>query len=243
MEEIVYHTNFELEDNYWWFTARNKIVFELINKFCSLNSSDTILDVGCGTGGFAKILSSRYSVICLDNSPLALEYCRKRGLSNLCSTPLEEFPKDDSSVKTIVMLDVIEHIDNDAEFVKHAYNILSEGGRLIATVPAYMWLWSEHDEVHKHFRRYTKSNFTKLIEGAGFKVKYATYFNTLLFLPAVIKRFFEKLIPGKSKEESPVDKVSPFINKIFNSTFSFEGKILPKVKFPFGLSIIVIAEK
>ncbi len=243
MQEIVYHTNFELEDSYWWFVARNKIIKKVISDFVSLDKSDYLLDVGCGTGSFAAEMNKTTNVIALDTSELALEYTRKRGLSITFNCFLKDFPKQDYKPKLITFLDVIEHIENDSQVLNEAYQILSVGDYIIATVPAYQWLWGKHDEIHMHFRRYTVPKFKKLFNDAGFKVVYSSYFNTLLFPLAVIKRFVDKLIGADKHHTAPIDPVSPTMNKILQSIFSFEKNLIPSIFLPFGLSIILVAKK
>ena len=242
MEEIVYHTNFKLEDSYWWFIARNRIVYELILDKTGLKSGDKILDIGCGTGGFTKLLAGKFDVAGLDMSETALNYCRKRGLEKLYSGYIEDFPADEFQPKAAVMLDVIEHIEDDKKVVKQVFDLLPKGGYLISTVPAYQWLWSRHDEVHMHFRRYKKKNFTGMLKSAGFSIDYTSHFNTFLFTPAVLKRFTEK-ITGSKADESPVDEVSPGLNRVFTKIFMSERNILKGISLPFGLSIVCIAKK
>lgn len=241
MYENVYHINYELETSYWWFVARNKIVLSLLKRFASLNKGETVLDVGCGTGGFASLLASQYDVLCLDTSPLAIEYCRKRGLDKVFLMPLQDFSSENYSVRAIFFLDVIEHIDDDYSVVARAHEILSSKGYLIVTVPAYRWLWSRHDEIHMHKRRYTKRQLKELLSAFDFDIKFISYFNSFLFLPAAIKRFFEK---NRNEEEvQPVEPVSETTNKILERIFLLEKHILPIFRFPFGLSIIAIAQK
>ena len=120
---------------------------------------------------------------------------------------------------------------------------MSVGDYIIATVPAYQWLWGKHDEIHMHFRRYTVPKFKKLFNDAGFKVVYSSYFNTLLFPLAVIKRFVDKLIGADKHHTAPIDPVSPIMNKILQSIFSFEKNLIPSIFLPFGLSIILVAKK
>ena len=242
MREVVYHTNYELEDSYWWFVARNYIIKELTKKFSNLKEGDTVLDIGCGTGGFAVGISDLYKPVCMDMSPIALEYCKKRGLTDLHQGVLADFPADSYNVQGAFMLDVIEHIEDDMQVINEVYDLLPEGGSFIATVPAYMWLWSRHDSMHMHYRRYTKSNFNQLLKEAGFNINFSSYFNTFLFPPAVMKRIFDK-IAGEKGEYKPVDDVSPALNKIFTKIFKSEASLLKSVRFPFGVSIITIAVK
>ncbi|MGB9702579.1 MAG: class I SAM-dependent methyltransferase [Candidatus Kapaibacteriota bacterium] len=243
MKEIVYHTNYELEESYWWFLARNRIILNVIDKMLNLSKDDEILDVGCGTCGFAKLLSHNHKVIGLDTSDIALEYCRKRGLNDLYLSLIADFPKEKRNVKAVTALDVIEHIENDFNAVRDIYNLLPKNGKIVATVPAYQFLWSYHDEVHKHYRRYTKKRFVALLKSAGFEIDYASYFNTLLFLPGIFKRLLDKFTVPLKSEEYAIEIVPKFINKLFTKIFEFEKHFIPKIRFPFGISIIVVATK
>ncbi|MFP4527504.1 MAG: class I SAM-dependent DNA methyltransferase [Candidatus Kapaibacterium sp.] len=241
MQEIVYHKNYELESSYWWFVARNKIIYKIIKNKTDLRENEMILDAGCGTGGFSEFMSRHFRMIGLDTSSIALEYAKKRGLVHLFNTTLGEFPKEEWAIRAITMLDVLEHIDDDLEAMRQAYDLLPPGGWLIATVPAYMWLWSRHDEMHMHKRRYNLREFREKLQNAGFDIEYSSYFNTLLFIPAVIKRMMNRVFNQSS--DQPVDEVAPWLNKVFTGIFGFESTILPALKFPMGLSIICIARK
>lgn len=241
MYEQVYITNYELEDTYWWFVARNRIIIELTNKYTTLAPYDYVLDFGCGTGGFASLLAKNYNVICIDSSEIAIEYCKTRGLSLAYQTTIEEFNPEDIKIKAIFALDVIEHIDDDIGTLARLHQVLEPNGYLIVTVPAYKWLWSNHDILHMHKRRYTKKQLKAIISQTGFEMKYISYFNFFLFLPAILKRIFFK---EKSIENTqPVDPVPESLNKIFTQIFLFEKNILKFMKFPFGLSIVAIAKK
>lgn len=243
MQEIVYHTNYKLEDSYWWFVARNQIVKKVIDEFCSPDKNKLMLDVGCGTGAFAALMNKSTNVVALDTSEIALGYTRKRGVENTVNCLLSELPKDKYSSDIITFLDVIEHIEDDKGVVRDAYNLAKMDGYLVATVPAYQWLWSRHDEIHMHYRRYTMKNFKKLFKDAGFKVIYSSYFNTFLFPAALLKRFIDKLTGADKKHTAPIEEVSPFIDKLFRKIFLLEKKFLPKITFPFGVSIILVAKK
>ncbi len=242
MQEIVYHTNYKLEESYWWFVARNKIIYTLIGHYADINSGAKILDVGCGTGAFAKILSEKYEVLCLDTSPIALEYCKKRNLTNLYESTLQDFPSDEHKIDAITMLDVIEHVEDDIELLETAYNILPEGGYLISTVPAYSWLWSKHDITHMHYRRYTKARINALTENSGFDTVYSTYFNSILFPIAAIERLIKKMLPI-NENEPPVNPVSNLTNSILKNIFLSEKNMLKFFSFPYGVSIFTLSVK
>lgn len=244
MQEIVYHSQYQAENSYWWFVARNKILEKTVRFFCNSDKNLNLLDVGCGTGGFAALLKDDFNVIGIDTSDIALEYSSKRGIKHLHNCYLKDFDKKPyGSINAITMLDVIEHIEDDFGVVKEAYDLLEVGSYMIASVPAYQWLWSRHDEIHMHYRRYNLEQFKKLFKNAGFKIVYASHFNTILFLPAVLKRALDKITGGDKKNNSPIDEVPDFMNSIFTKMFMIEKSWIPNVLIPFGLSIVLVAKK
>lgn len=243
MEEIVYHTNYRLENEYWWFVARNEIVKTLILQKTDIPQGSYIIDIGCGTGGFSEKISHLYNPVCLDTSNLAIEYCQKRGLKYAFQSTVEEFDFAQFPIKAAIMLDVIEHIEDDIGIMKQVYDKLPNGAWFITTVPAYQSLWSRHDEIHQHYRRYNRLDFNNLLRQVGFNIVYSSYFNTLLFAPAVLKRHIDKLTGAEKKQNEPVENVPPIVNKVFKNVFLLEKFLLGKIIFPFGLSIITIARK
>ncbi len=243
MKDIAYHTNYRLEDNYWWFLARRQIVRDLIERNIPISESEYVIDIGCGTCGMAKFLSEKFNVIALDKSELAAEYCKKRGIKDVYLTELADFPNDKYKIKVATILDVIEHIEDDKNIASQLFDFLPDGSWLVASVPAYQFLWSYHDEVHKHYRRYTKAKIVNLLKSSGFTIKYSSYFNTLLFPIALLKRFIDIITQVDKKNEYAIEVVPNFVNKLFTKIFASESKLMKFMRFPFGLSIIIIAKK
>ena len=243
MKDIAYHTNYQLEDNYWWFLARRQIIRDLIEQNIPISKDEYVIDVGCGTCGMAKFLSEKFNVVALDKSELAAEYCKKRGIKDVHLTELADFPGEKYKIKVATILDVIEHIEDDKNIARQLYDFLPNGSWLVASVPAYQFLWSYHDVVHKHYRRYTKSKFVDLLKSAGFSIKFSSYFNTLLFPIALAKRFLDIITQVDKKNEYAIEIVPNFVNKLFTKIFASERKLLKFLRFPFGLSILVLARK
>lgn len=245
MQEIVYHKNYELENNYFWFISRQNILTKIIRKLVKLNKNAEILDIGCGTGGFASALKDSVdnNVLCLDTEEIALEYCKKRGLNNIYKGLLTDFDFSKNNIEFALMLDVIEHIENDSEVVSQVYDTLQEGGYFLATVPAYQWMWSHHDIIHMHYRRYSKKHFEDLLKSQGFQIIYSSYFNTFLFPIVWLKRQFDRLLKKEKEDGNPIDEVPKIINSVFEKIFSLESLFIPKISLPFGLSIVVLAKK
>ncbi len=241
MNEQLYDHFFKVEEQHWWFVARKNILIALLKPW--LPNSAYILDVGCGTGAFLKELSSSHHVYGMDFSELAIEYCHKRKLYNTYVADFSTFPHPELKFDLISFLDVIEHIDNDVAILLEAKRHLSENGRLLITVPAYQFLWSRHDEINHHKRRYTSGLLKKSVTAAGFSIEKLSYFNSILFPLALVGRLAEKVVSWHGKL-SPEFAVPPApLNSILNITFSSEQYWLRNFNIPFGLSVLCIAKR
>lgn len=239
MEDQLYHEFFELEDRHWWFVARRRILRDIIRRDLQLSPGSSILDVGCGTGAFLADCSSEFRTTGTDTSPLAVEYCRKRGLHNVVQCTLDSYPHPEERFDLITLLDVIEHVDDDLGLLRNALALLRPSGRLLVTVPAYQFLWSRHDEVNHHKRRYTASRLSSVLQRAGFTVQRTTYLNTFLFPLAAVERIADRLRSGR---DTAVLSMPPaFLNKTLLSIFASERHLLRFVSYPFGLSVMAIA--
>ncbi len=244
MQEIIYEKNYQIEDSYWWFIAKFRIMNSIIRKY--VPTGRTILDVGCGTGGFAAMMQKDFDMICLDTSQTALGFCRKRGLEKQFNGLLSEYDYKSNPIDAITMLDVVEHIEDDEGVLRNAFEILPEGGVAFITVPAYQWLWSFHDVIHMHYRRYSRRKIIDVARRAGFSIEYSSYFNSLLFAPSVLKRIIDRVTKKEvvpDKDYSPVEILPQWMNSLLTKIFMFESKLMKFTRLPFGLSIIVIARK
>ena len=172
-----------------------------------------------------------------------------------CGTVTEDSIENDS-IDQVLLLDVLEHIENDRVFLEVLRRKMVRGGRLIVTVPAFMFLWSSEDDAAGHFRRYRINPLRELLETCGFEVDYQSYYMGFLLIPVLFFRvFFERMglvkrTEERSREESDKIYQSQFKSKswIVNiALYFFEGierRLMKKAaRVPFGSSIIVICSK
>jgi len=239
MDRKLFERFYELEEKHWWFKGRRKIIRYFLKKFLRGKNKPSILDVGCGTGFNLIDFQDIGEVLGTEISVPALGYLEKRGLKEkvfLTELPNLQTPK---SFDCITCLDVLEHVEDDETALLSLYEHLDTNGTLLITAPAYQRLWSRHDDMAHHIRRYSKKELISKIQKVGFRVKHITFFNTFLFLPEAI---FRLLKIGK-KNDSDIFEMGKFLNFILYAVFYCELFFLKIIRFPFGLSILCVARK
>jgi hypothetical protein len=137
----------------------------------------------------------------------------------------------------VTLLDVVEHVEDDVEFLRNVKALLATNGHVLVTVPAFQWLWSEHDVQHHHFRRYDKALIMKVLTRAGFDVEFASYWNMTLIVPAFLMR------RGAGKAGVSAFSMPAWIDRIFFEWVRLETRLMPRLSLPFGTSVFVYARK
>ena len=258
MEPQEYHTLFSVEDTHWWFRSLHEHVVTCIRKF--LDSAPAfakasagkqhdvmvplrLFDAGCGTGGLAKHLSTLGEVEGVDSSPLAIEYCRKRGLTGMQYADLNTFTLSGERYDAITSIDVLYHrsILDPLSIVKKFHAALKPGGILFLHLPAYEFLRSSHDTLVHTGHRYTVREAKKLVRDAGFTIEHASYRLMFLFLPVFLLRWIRTLF--QKKETSDIGKVSPLVNAPLLFLSRIENALSRMIPLPFGVSLYILAKK
>jgi len=232
----------EFEKKYWWFLGRQKIIVSVLEKEIGPNSNCKILDIGCGTGGTTLSLNQFGSTYGIDSSFSALKYCNQRGLEKVVKSSSYELPFSSNSFDLVTILDVLEHIKNDLKVLKEVKRVLKKDGTILITVPAYQFLWSEHDLAVSHYRRYNSKTLSSIINQSGFKVVRISYFVSFLFPLLAVYRIASKLKKSKSNPKSHLIQLPTSINILLQKILHLENWILDKTNLPFGLSIVCVAK-
>lgn len=236
---------FELEENSWWCQSRRDIITKLI-KTLDINKGSKILEIGCSSGTLTKSLEQMgfANVYGIDNSRIAISLCKKRGLKNVfvMDGAKTRFKKEEFDV--IIASDILEHIKNSGSALNGWRKIMKPGGILIIFVPAFNFLWSEHDTSNVHYRRYTKNGLVNDLKMADFKIDRISYWNFILFFPASIVRIFQHMfMKRKIQTLQQLYEINPILNKIIISMLKFENWFHKRLNFPVGVSIFAIARK
>ena len=238
MERIVYDRMAELDERHWWYRARRDVLRELIRRRIQLPADARILEVGCGTGHNFQMLRGfgRLDAVELDGAARAIA-SRRLGHAVLDS-PLPQLTGVElGAYDLIAMLDVLEHLDEDRAALVSLAARLKPGGRILITVPAHPWMWSAHDEVNHHKRRYTRRTLAAVVADAGLKLETMRWFNSLLFPLAAAARVAGRIT---GKEDSD-DKLPPApVNRLFEMLFGLERYAIGRVPLPPGVSLAAI---
>lgn len=240
MDAQMYQTMMALEEKYWWFVARRSILEQVIQKL-TLPESAEIFEAGCGTGGNLEMLARHGKVYGMELNDTARNYASKLQLAQIQPGCLpNEIPFPDKQFDLIVLLDVLEHVEEDAKSLQALTKKLKPSGWLLITVPAYSWLWSKQDEILHHKRRYVLGNLEQIVCSAGYKVHLTSYFNSILFPLIAGARLIFNLL-GKGGNELTI--LPQPINSILTALFALERHVIARLFLPFGVSLLLLAQK
>lgn len=241
MERNVYQRLEEIEGEHWWFRARRNILKSVITRYAPRSGPLKILEAGCGTGGNLAMLAELGTLEAFEFDREARERAAQKSAAVVKFGCLpDEVPYPLGHFDIIGAFDVIEHIEDDVGSLAKLKQHLAPGGKLIMTVPALPWLWSQHDVTHHHFRRYTRSQLESVLRKADLTPVMLTYFNTLLFPPIALLRVVKKAMGSNHEGDDAMP--SPAMNAILRRIFESEKHIIGRIPLPIGVSLAAVAE-
>lgn len=235
------------EDFFWWNVGRRRILKDVLLRHVASRPLK-ILDVGCGPGGNILFLGAFGEVTGLDASDEALAFAQKRGFARTVKGEGGALPFGDETFDVVSLLDVLEHIEDDAQTLREIVRVLKPGGLALITVPAYPWMWSEHDEALHHRRRYRAKELRAKVERAHFAIKEFSYFVFPSIPFRIVKLCVRKtktLVGIKEEKVLKTDDVMlpPFLNSLFIAWLELERGFMKFFSLPFGSSLLVLARK
>jgi SAM-dependent methyltransferase len=229
-----------VEEKYWWHRGRQRIVQRVLSRYVPKGAR--ILDLGCGPGGTTLAFSAFGEVIAADASLASVRRARARGLQ-VARMDATSIAIRSASCDAAVALDLLEHLPDDAMAVAEMYRVLRPGGHFIATVPAYQFLWSEHDDAVGHVRRYTKRPLERLLAEAGFETRLCTYTMSSILPAAIAMRLLERVKPRRPEPVANFVRVPGMVNAALERVVGFGPTPIAGLPMPFGLSLIAVAQK
>lgn len=243
MKKKAYSELATLETTFWWHVGRMNIIDKQLGELPG-KKTRKILNIGAGTGGTIPTLEKHGSVTNVDTSDDAIALLKKSGYE-VKKISGGKLPFKDNEFDVITALDVLEHIDDDAGAIKEWQRVIKPGGHMIITVPAYQWLWSEHDETNMHYRRYTRKSLHKAVHGSENLNKRKLSYMIVFSLPLIAGfRMIERLKPKKTLKKSTNFVILPKpINNFFIQLLKIEGSAHKFISFPTGTSLISVSQK
>lgn len=236
----------DLWRRHWWWRVRHEVVLRELSRLglpaqsTSLTEQPRILDIGCA-GGVAFDDFSRFGdVYGIEPDPQLVDstpHWRHRVEQAMFGPDYQP----DQPFDVILMLDVLEHIEDDAGTLRRLYSLLKPGGHAILTVPSLQWLWSVHDDINLHFRRYHRRPFRTLLTQSGFAVRRLKY----LFCWSLPLVYLRKWLSPKDLREYRVDVPSAPVNLVFTGLTRCENAVsnLLGISPPLGSSLLAVVQR
>ncbi len=239
-----------LADRHFWFRGTRKVILDWARNTTSSDLRHLrIADIGCGPGTTLAYLADVPRLVGVDLSSCALSLAKERAPgARLVAADAAHIPLAAKSFDLVFCLDMLEHLPQPEKAAAEIYRILDPGAHLVATVPAWQFLFGEHDHALGHHRRYRKKSFQALLEGAGFTDIRVSYYNTALFPPIAVMRGGKNLFTRTkstegSQQESDLRMLPKPINSFLEGLLSSERYLLRHMNLPFGVSLIASARR
>jgi len=234
-----------VEDTHWWWRARREIIARVIERyFPPIEKNDCrVLEVGCGTGANLSMLAGFGDVLGAESDSDAISYLRRKHGQRF-SVVHHAIPQPLSGLFDILgMFDVLEHIEDDGAALRWVTAQLKPGGIAVITVPAFPFLWTEHDEAVRHFRRYTPAAFKRIVP-KELEPLHVTCFNSLLFAPVAGARLSARLLPKRYRPRKSQMQLPPRpLNWMLYRLFRLERHLAPQMWSPFGVSLLAVLRR
>jgi SAM-dependent methyltransferase len=231
-----------LYEGHWWWRARERVILDALRAHAPSTGLRSILDVGCGDGLFFDALAAVDGVELVEGIEPAAALVSPKGphRDKIHVAPFDSNFQPGRRYSAVLMLDVLEHLPEPEAALRHALDLLEPRGVFLATVPAFMTLWTRHDELNHHYTRYTKRGFAALASAAGMRIDSAKYFFRWTVAAKLATRLVEAVVPGAPAP--PTVPPAP-VNTFLFALSRLEDRLLGDVPIPFGTSLMVIGGK
>ena len=243
MDRVLERQIHEVEEWHWWYRGRRKVIGALVRRL-GLPPGTEILDAGCGSGRNMVDLARYGTVTGLELADASVHWARNRGIGEIVQGSITDAPFPDDRFDFAVCLDVLEHIDDELHALRELRRIMRPGGTLLVTVPAYQSLWSEHDVINHHKRRYTRATLSAVARESGWVPEWTTYFNGTLLPAAAMHRRLSHLRHSVDEPVSDLELTPVRLNSLLQMPLTFEAWVIGRGwRIPAGLSLMTVLRK
>ncbi|HWA41205.1 MAG TPA: class I SAM-dependent methyltransferase [Gemmatimonadales bacterium] len=227
----------ELFARHWWWRARERFLLRRFARILPADGRRRILDVGCGDGLLLDRLTPWGHAEGIEPDATTLGPGAAHRKIHL--GPFDASFRPDAPFDLVLFLDVIEHLDDPVAALTRARELLTPGGRIFVSVPAFAALWTSHDDLNHHRRRYTKSMLRIEAVQAGLTVTWARYGFLAVGLAKVLVRLKERLLTSAPKP--PALPPGP-LNAVARAVAEVDLAVAEVVPYPFGSSLFATLE-
>ena len=240
MDRAEFQAMLALDERHWWYRGRRRVVRAVLDDL-PVPDRTRLLDAGAGSGRTLDELAVYGHASGIELDPGGVEAARERG-HDVERAPVEAIPHPDRSFGVVTCLDVLEHTRDDVRSLRELLRVTRPGGFLVVTVPAYPRLWSRHDEVNRHYRRYTRRSLRTAAESAGWAIDRMTSFNAAYLLPAAAVRVARRSANGDSGSELALTPAS--LDRVLELPLRAEAALIARgVSLPAGLSLLAVLHR
>lgn len=231
---------FRVEETHWWYRALHRLIFDTLKAELPSWREKAILDAGCGTGSILQQLSNPARNVGVDLAPEAIEFCRKRGLTNVQQADICALPFPEATFDAVICSSVLYHqwVKDVDGALREFRRVLRPGGLLLVNVPAFRFLYSAHDDAVMTAHRFTRNEIRTLMLRNKFAIRRLTYWTTLLLPLAIIARTLGGSEMGRDFK-TPRDS---FTHRLFFNVMTFELWLLQRFRLPVGVALFAVAE-
>jgi 2-polyprenyl-3-methyl-5-hydroxy-6-metoxy-1,4-benzoquinol methylase len=243
VDRTAYDRHYELDTRHFWRIAKRRLVLECIHRYLPPATDRQVLDIG----GACSVISTqleqfgRVTVVEPDAECVALARS-ELGIEAIVGA----LPHDvhvTGPFDLIALLDVLEHIDDDVASLRTIHDLLRPGGMLVLTVPACQWLWSPHDSVLHHYRRYSRKRLSQLLSATGMHVQRISYYTGFLFPAVAAQRLSYRLLHSGKPPKYRVHVPNRYVNSALDIVMTCERHLLRRVNLPFGSALFAVATR
>jgi SAM-dependent methyltransferase len=238
MDDRLMKTMLAVDEHHWWYRGRRAIISGELERLALIPGAP-VLDAGCGSGRTLIQLAGYGAVSGIELSEAAAAVARERGPFDVRIGRLEQLPWPDGTFGLITCLDVVEHTPDDVLTLRELRRVSRPGAWLLVTVPAYQRLWSRHDVVNHHYRRYSRRTLAAAASAAGWQIERMTSFNSLLLAPAAAVRLAQRRRPADAEHQADLQLGPAWLNSVLERPLQAEARWLARGRtLPAGLSLL-----